>query len=107
LDAVISQPLLISIFNQYSLLSEGAVIIENDRVVAAKCVLPVSEVEENVPIETGFRHRAAIEMSESTDAAVLVVSGQTGKISLALEGELLQNMHIEEIDKRLRGYLAI
>ncbi len=107
LDAMISQPLLVSIFNQYSLLSEGAVIIENDRIVAAKCVLPVSESEESVPFETGFRHRAAIEMSESTDAAVLVVSGQTGKISIALEGHLWQNMMLEEIDKRLREYLEL
>lgn len=107
LDALISQPLLISIFNQYSLLSEGAVIIENERIVAAKCVLPVSEVEDGIPLETGFRHRAAIEMSESTDAAVLVVSGQTGKISIALEGELFQNMLLEDIDKKLRGYLEL
>lgn len=107
LDAIISQPLLVSIFNQYSLLGEGAVIIEKSRIVAAKCVLPVSESDERLPMEVGFRHRAAIEMSDATDAAVLVVSSQTGKISVAIEGHLWQNMTLEDLEKKLVDYLSV
>mgnify|MGYP003665595376 FL=1 len=72
LDAELSKRLLISIFNKYSPLHDGAVIIHNGKIKAARCILPVTERE--VPAQFGLRHRAAIGMSEATDAIVLIVS---------------------------------
>lgn len=104
LDARVSRPLLISLFNQYSALHDGAVIIEEGRLKAARCVLPVADGDD-VPSELGFRHRAAIGMSETTDAAVVVISEQTGRISLAVEGELYNNLPPSELEARLKEYL--
>jgi diadenylate cyclase len=104
LDARVSGTLLISLFNQYSVLHDGAVIIQDGRIKAARCVLPVADGED-VPSSLGFRHRAAIGMSEATDAAVVVISEQTGRISLTLEGELYPNIPASEVEDRLREYL--
>lgn len=104
LDAVVSKPLLISLFNQYSALHDGAVIIEDNRITASRCILPVADGTD-VPLSVGFRHRAAIGMSEATDAAVIVISEQTGRLSLALEGELLSNIPASELEMRLSEYL--
>ncbi len=104
LDAAISKPLIISIFNQYSALHEGAIIVANGRIAAARCILPVADGID-VPTSMGFRHRAALGMSETTDAAVVVISEQTGRISLALEGKLIPNISTEELETRLAEYL--
>jgi diadenylate cyclase len=104
LDAVVSKPLLISLFNQYSALHDGAVIIAEDRISASRCILPVADGVD-VPFSVGFRHRAAIGMSEATDAAVIVISEQTGRISLALEGNLFSNIPASELEMRLSDYL--
>lgn len=105
LDASISKQLLISIFNQYSVLQDGAVIIGNNRILAAKCVLPVADGVE-IPSNIGFRHRAALGLSETTDAAVIVISEQTGKISVAIEGDLLTGLSSIELLDRLSAYLS-
>lgn len=81
IDAVVSKRLLVSIFNKYSPLHDGGVIIFNGRVKAARCILPVTERE--VPAQFGLRHRAAIGMSEATDSLILIVSEETGQVSLA------------------------
>ncbi len=104
LDAHISKPLLISIFSQYSALNEGAVIISDGKIVAARCVLPVNE-EVEVPVSMGFRHRAALGMSESTDAATIVISEQTGRISLAVHSELYTNLSSKKLAEVLSAYL--
>ncbi|HEV7347216.1 diadenylate cyclase CdaA [Telluribacter sp.] len=104
LDSRVSRPLLISLFNQYSVLHDGAVIVQDDRLKAARCVLPVADGED-VPSTLGFRHRAAIGMSEATDAAVVVISEQTGRISLSVEGELYANIPPSELEIRLKEYL--
>ncbi|TDB64525.1 diadenylate cyclase CdaA [Arundinibacter roseus] len=104
LDAVISKPLLVSLFNQYSALHDGAVIISEGRIAASRCILPVADGAD-VPSTIGFRHRAAIGMSETTDAAVIVISEQTGRISLAIEGELFSNIPASELELRLSEYL--
>ncbi|GAB3182195.1 diadenylate cyclase CdaA [Telluribacter humicola] len=104
LDARVSKPLLISLFNQYSVLHDGAVIIQEGRLKAARCVLPVADGDD-VPSTLGFRHRAAIGMSETTDAAVVVISEQTGRISLSVEGELYNNIPPSELEIRLKEYL--
>lgn len=105
LEAKVSVPLLISLFNQYSALHDGAVIIEEGKLMAARCVLPVADGVD-VPSELGFRHRAAIGMSEATDALVIVISEQTGKISLAIEGEIVPNVPVAELERRITDYLS-
>lgn len=104
MHAVISKQLLLSIFSQYSALNEGAVIIADGKIEAARCVLPVNE-ETEVPTSLGFRHRAALGMSESTDAAVIVISEQTGRISLAIQSELFSNLPLKKLSEILSNYL--
>lgn len=104
LDALVSKPLLVSLFNQYSVLHEGAVIVSNGRIAASRCILPVADGKE-VAASVGFRHRAALGISETTDAAAIVISEQTGRISLALQGELMTNIPPAELEQRLSAYL--
>jgi diadenylate cyclase len=100
IDAVTSSRLLESIFCKDSPLHDGAVIIIGDRINAARCVLPVSE-NTNVPPDFGMRHRAALGMSEQTDAAVVVVSEETGGISIADSGKLIPNISIRDLAEYL------
>ncbi|WP_200974245.1 diadenylate cyclase CdaA [Echinicola sp. 20G] len=104
IDAVVSKRLLISIFNKYSPLHDGAVIIYNGKVKAARCILPVTEKE--VPAQFGLRHRAAIGMSEATDTLVLIVSEETGQVSMAKNGNILHNLSFQELREMLNSYLA-
>ncbi len=87
LDAELSKRLLIAIFQKYSPLHDGSVIIANNRIKAARCILPVSENEE-IPAHLGLRHRAAIGITEVTDSVVLIVSEETGNTSLAYNGKI-------------------
>lgn len=104
IDAVTSKRLLLTIFNKYSPLHDGAVIIANGRIKAARCILPVTE-NENLPAQMGLRHRSAIGMTEVTDAAVLIVSEETGKISLSYGGEAFQNLGVTSLRSKLTSYL--
>jgi uncharacterized protein (TIGR00159 family) len=104
LDAVVSKRLLLSIFNKYSPMHDGAVIIHKGRIQAARCILPVSESDQ-IPAAFGLRHRAAIGLSEVADAIVLVVSEETGQISIVRSGELLHNLSIQELRSKLNLYL--
>lgn len=103
LDAELSKRLLISIFNKYSPLHDGAVIIHNGKIKAARCILPVTERE--VPAQFGLRHRAGIGMSEATDAIILIISEETGQISMAKNGKVLHNMSFQEVRETLNDYL--
>jgi uncharacterized protein (TIGR00159 family) len=105
IEALMSKRLLLSIFNKNSPLHDGAVIIYNGRIKAARCVLPVSE-SERLPAQFGLRHRAALGMSEVTDTITLVVSEESGQFSLARNGELLHNLSPQEIRKLLNDYLT-
>jgi uncharacterized protein (TIGR00159 family) len=96
LDAVISAELLENIFFKNSPLHDGAVVIEEDRIRAARCILPVSE-RTNLPSHYGTRHRAALGMSEVTDALVLIVSEERGQISLATDGKIVGNVGRERL----------
>jgi len=87
LDARISSNLLYTIFDKHSPLHDGAVIINNDKIYAAGCVLPLSD-SYDLPSHLGLRHRAALGLSEQTDALIIVVSEETGDISLAESGRL-------------------
>ncbi|MEQ8520063.1 MAG: diadenylate cyclase CdaA [Cytophagales bacterium] len=104
LDSVLSKRLLISIFNKYSPLHDGAVIVYKNRIKAARCVLPVSE-NDSLPASMGLRHRAALGMSENTDTLVLVVSEETGQFSIARNGKIYSNLSPTDIRYRLNRYL--
>jgi len=104
INADLSKTLLLSIFGQYSPLHDGAVILSGGRIRAARCILPVSD-DADIPVALGFRHRASIGMSEATDAAVLVISEETGRISLAIDGELAMNLSLSDLESRLKAYL--
>lgn len=104
IDAFISKRLLLSIFNKYSPLHDGAVIIYNNRIKAARCILPVTE-QENLPAQFGLRHRAAIGMTEHTDTLVLVVSEETGQMSVVRNGNIYHNLSTQELRKKINEYL--
>jgi uncharacterized protein (TIGR00159 family) len=103
IDALVSKRLLVSIFNKFSPLHDGGVIIFNGRVKAARCILPVTERE--VPAQFGLRHRAAIGMSEATDSLILIVSEETGQVSLAKNGKILHNLSFQEVREMINNYL--
>jgi uncharacterized protein (TIGR00159 family) len=104
IDAAVSKRLLMSIFNKTSPLHDGAVIIANGRIKAARCILPVSE-NPDVPASMGLRHRAAIGLSEATDALVLVVSEETGQMSLVRGGEVFRNLTTGDLRGKLNEFL--
>ena len=105
IDAKISTPLLENIFFKNAPLHDGAVVIEGDRIVAAKCILPVTQSD--VPKSYGTRHRAAIGMSEISDAIIIVVSEETGGISIAQSGELRRDIDPVRLQQTLQRYLTI
>lgn len=100
LNADISAPLLENIFEPNTPLHDGAVVIRDDQVVAAACILPLAEAS-GVSRELGTRHRAAVGITENTDAAVLVVSEETGIISLAQDGTLKRPLSTDELKQFL------
>ncbi|WKN41733.1 diadenylate cyclase CdaA [Tunicatimonas pelagia] len=104
IDATVSKRLLLSIFNKYSPLHDGAVIIFEGKIKAARCILPVTE-QENLPAELGLRHRAAIGMTEITDSLVLVVSEETGQMSIVVNGEIYRNLSTKELRQRINQYM--
>ena len=106
LDATISYDLLASIFQVSSPLHDGAVIVQGDRVAAAACFLPLS-VNPKVSRELGTRHRAAIGLTEENDAAVIVVSEESGGISLALDGGLERGLTPDTLRLKLRALLGL
>ena len=91
LNAETSSRLFVSIFNKTSPLHDGAVIVENDKVKAARVILPVTETMD-LPPEYGLRHRAGLGISEVTDSLVIIVSEETGQISIAENGILQKNI---------------
>lgn len=106
IDAVLSKRLLTSIFNKTSPLHDGAVIVQGGRVRAARCILPLSESQE-LPAKRGMRHRAALGLTEQTDAVVLVVSEQDGQISISIGGKLEGNLSVQEARTRLKQELHV
>ena len=104
LDANTSVSLLKNIFFKNAPLHDGAVIIEGNHIVAAKCILPVTQSD--VPKDYGTRHRSAIGMSELTDAVVIVVSEETGSISIAKNGQLKHNIDPQKFAGTLKKTLG-
>jgi len=105
IDADTSTRMIENIFFKNSPLHDGAVIIVNDRILAARCVLPITE-NINLPPHYGMRHKSAIGITEVTDAIAIVVSEETGKISVASEGMLRYDIGWLELDKYLRDNLS-
>jgi diadenylate cyclase len=106
IDAILSKDLLVSIFYPRSPLHDGAVIIKGDKVVSAGCLLPLPATHRlSTPFQTRTRHLAAIGLSVETDAAVIVVSEETGDVSLAIKGGLEKYTDTDAMEKRLVQYL--
>jgi diadenylate cyclase len=104
IDSAVSATLLRAIFCKRSPLHDGAVILSGGRLAAAACQLPLGQPPEGASIHRGMRHRAAMCMSEETDAILLVVSEETGRISLAIGGRL-EPVSCEKLAERLAGLL--
>ena len=105
IDARISAPLLENIFEPNTPLHDGAVIIRDMRVVAGACILPLTE-SRSVSRELGTRHRAALGISETTDAVALIVSEETGTISMARDGRLTRHLTAETLKEYLEELFA-
>ncbi len=105
MDAEVSKRLIESIFFKNSPMHDGAIIISNNKIKAARCVLPVTD-NPDLPAQYGMRHRAALGISEQSDAIVIIVSEETGAISIAKDGELVANLLPEELDRILTKELT-
>ncbi|MBA3664104.1 MAG: TIGR00159 family protein [Bacteroidetes bacterium] len=106
IDSALSARMLENIFYKNSPLHDGAVIIKGNRIVAARCVLPVTE-KENFPAHYGMRHRAAVGITENTDALAISVSEQTGAISLTYGGEINAQLSKEKLKFMLEKNLKL
>jgi len=99
-DALVSSQLLINIFEHNTPLHDGAVVVRGDRITAATCYLPLSD-NMSLSKELGTRHRAGVGISEVTDSLTIIVSEETGYISIAYKGELTRNITGDELKERL------
>jgi diadenylate cyclase len=106
LDAKLTYDLLVSIFQPTSPLHDGAVILQGDRLAAAACFLPLT-INPRLNRELGSRHRAAIGVTEENDAVAIVVSEETGKISVVEDGDIEQNIDGERLRKRLQSVVTL
>ena len=100
IDAQINSRLIENIFFKNSPLHDGAMIIANDRIKSAGCILPVSH-DTNIPRSLGLRHRSALGISQATDAVAIVVSEETGTISLANKGKLISRLSSTDLEEHL------
>jgi diadenylate cyclase len=105
-DARVSAELLVTLFSPGSPLHDGAVIVREDTVIAASCILPLS-ANPRTPVTLGTRHRAGLGLSEETDSAVIIVSEQSGAISMAFRGRMLQNLGEGELRSELANIFGV
>jgi diadenylate cyclase len=106
LDARLTYDLLVAIFQPTSPLHDGAVIVQSDRVAAAACFLPLT-VNPRLSRDLGSRHRAALGVTEENDSAAIVVSEETGGISLVLDGAIERNIDAEVLRSRLKSLVTV
>jgi len=104
IDAEVDAHLLVSIFSPYSPLHDGAVIIKGDRIIAAACILPLSN-NPSLPPEMGTRHRAALGITEETDSICVIVSEETGKVSFAVGGDIKEDISIDALKSNILFHL--
>ena len=100
IDANTSSRIIISIFNKYSPLHDGAIIIDGEKIFEARVVLPITD-NPDLPPEFGLRHKAAIGITELTDCIVIVVSEESGQISVAENGEIIKGISPKELAQQL------
>lgn len=100
MNAIISEPIIESIFYKNSPLHDGAVIIRNNKIISARSVLPVSN-SEKIPVHFGMRHRAAVGITEESDSVAIIVSEETGKISYVKDGEIFTNRTAYQLEQFL------
>lgn len=105
IDAKINSRLIENIFFKNSPLHDGAMIIKGDRIMAAGCILPVSH-DPDIPRSLGLRHRSALGISQATDAAAIIVSEETGNISIAHKGRLNVKLSSADLEHRLTSLMA-
>lgn len=105
IDGVVSYRLIENLFFKNSPLHDGAMVISKNRIKAAGCVLPVSH-DDKIPKELGLRHRAALGISQQSDAVAIVVSEETGNISVAIKGQLHLRLSAEELESLLTKEMA-
>ena len=101
INSDVSKELLQNIFVPDTPLHDGAVIIKDNKIAAASCILPITD-RDDLDREFGTRHRAALGLSEISDAIILVVSEETGKISIAMNGKIIRNLGTEMLKKELK-----
>ena len=105
MDCLVSSQVLINIFEHNTPLHDGAIIVRGDRIVSATCYLPLSD-NMNISKDLGTRHRAALGMSEVSDALIVVVSEETGAVSVAQGGQLYRAVDEEQLRKMLMDIQA-
>src|SRR5215204_5625464 len=105
-DGLLTRQLLINLFYPNSPLHDGAAVVRDGRIVAASVVLPLSD-NTAATSQLGTRHRAALGITEQSDALAVVVSEETGQISIAENGQLIRNLDAERLDQQLRGMLNL
>ena len=105
IDGNISAKLIESIFEKNSPLHDGALIIVGNKILAAKVILPVSE-NPNLPTRIGMRHRSAVGITEHSDNLALIVSEERGTVSYAKDGQLVQNVSLEELKVKMYEVLV-
>lgn len=106
MDAILSTETLVTVFTYRSPLHDGAVLLRDGRIVAAGCVLPLAE-QTGSHGRVGTRHRAAMGLSQATDAAVIIVSEESGRVSLALGGELQRELDVDSLTNRLGAFYRL
>lgn len=107
LKADVTKELLLSIFSTRSPLHDGAVVIENRTIIAARCILPLSSKQKYETKNLGTRHRAGLGLTEQIDAVVLIVSEETGGVSIADSGEMILNIPKEDLEDIIRTKLLV
>ena len=105
LDAKVNSELLKTIFNKHTPLHDGAIVIRNNRIVAASCYLPISQ-NQNISSVFGTRHRAAVGITETNNVFVVVVSEETGRISIAKNGSLTSGLTIQKLRSEMQEALG-
>ena len=104
LDAEFSKELALTIFHPKTVLHDGGVVVSGDRIVAAACIFPLTQ-REDLDRNLGLRHRAGLGLSEESDAVMLIVSEETGQVSICHSGSIERNLNVERFRKRLSQLL--
>jgi diadenylate cyclase len=106
IDGRLSRDLLVSMFHPETSLHDGAVIVQRDKIAAAACFLPLT-TNPALSLKLGTRHRAGVGITEETDCLSIIVSEETGRVSVAAFGELLQGLSLPELDERINRHFGI